>query len=245
MKLRLKLWIYLCEWAYEVYDTTEHPALDGYSPREAFVHGIKKFGSRDCRRISYDNKFKILTLPTTSKGKAKVKPGKGVKIEYKDYWHNALRDPEIENTWVDVRYDPFNAGIAYVYVRGQWLECISEYYPLFRGRSEKEIRLVTAELKKRHQNHHSNYKIRAKQLGNFLAKTEVEEILLEQRLRDEQTNEVFRVIEGGKPNVIPFTSPKITVEETLEQSSTQNNSLKEDSPLETTTSRKFKKFKQY
>ena len=239
------LYAYLCEWAYEVYHTTEHPALDGYSPREAFANAIKQFGRRDCRRIAYDNNFKILTLPTTTRGKAKVKPGRGVKIEYKDEWHNALRDPEIENTWVDIRYDPFNAGIAYVYVRGQWLECISEYYPLFRGRSEKEIRLATAELKKRHQNHHSNYKIRAKQLGNFLAKIEAEEILLEQRLRDEQTNEVFRLIDGGTPNIMAFTSPKITVEETIKPRSTPKSPVEENSQSDASVPTKFKKFKQY
>ncbi|BAU65471.1 Integrase catalytic region [Stanieria sp. NIES-3757] len=239
------LYLYLCEWAYEVYETTEHPALDGYSPREAFINGVKQFGNRDLRRIAYDNNFKILTLPTTSQGKAKVRPGKGVKIEYKDYWHNALRDPEIENNWVDVRYDPFNAGIAYVYVRGQWVECISEYYPLFRGRSEKEIRLATAELKKRHQNHHGNYKIRAKQLGNFLAKTETEEILLEQRLRDEQTHEVFRVIEGGTPNVLPFTSPTITVEETVNTRSKPNMPVEEKSSSDAIEPPKFKRFKKY
>ena len=239
------LYAYLCEWAYEVYDTIQHPALDGYSPREAFVNGIKQFGSRDCRRISYDNNFKILTLPTTSKGKAKVKPGKGVKIEYKDYWHNALRDPEIENTWVDIRYDPFNAGIAYVYIRGQWLECISEYYPLFRGRTEKEIRLATAELKKRNQNHHSNYKVRAKQLGNFLAKIEAEEVLLEQRLRDEQVNEVFRLIDDATANLIPFNSPKTIDEATVESRSKPSSLIEEHSPSDVIKPTKFKKFKQY
>lgn len=236
---------YLCEWAYEVYDTTEHPALDGYSPREAVANAIKQFGRRDCRRIAYDNNFKILTLPTTTRGKAEVKPGRGIKIEYKDYWHNALRDPEIENTWVDIRYDPFNAGIAYAYIRGQWLECISEYYPLFKGRSEKEICLATAEMKRRNLNHHSNYKIRAKQLGNFLAKVEAEEVLLEQRLRDEQVNEVFRLIDGGTPNVIPIDSPKITDEVSIESRSKPISLIEEHPPSDMTKPTKFKKFKQY
>lgn len=123
-----------------------------------------------------------------------------MRIEYKYYWSNAFRDPEVENTWVEVRYDPFNAGIAYAYIRGQWVECISEYYALFQRHSEKEIQLATAEMKKRNQNHANNYKVRAKQLGQFLASTEAQEVLLEQRLRDEQAQEVFRVIDGGMPN---------------------------------------------
>ncbi len=89
-----------------------------------------------------------------------MQPGKGVKVEQKYYWSNTFRDPEIENTSVDVRYDPFNAGIAYAYVRGQWVECISEYYSLFRGRSEKEVQIATTQLKKQKQNHTSSSSVK-------------------------------------------------------------------------------------
>ncbi len=207
----LSLWtlglfyLYLGEWAYEVYDTIEHPALEGQSPREAFTLNVSQFGSRDDRRLPYDDNFRILTLPTTDRGCAKVQPGKGIKIEYKYYWSTAFRDPEIENTLVDVRYEPFNAGIAYAYVRGHWVQCISEYYALYQGRSEKEIQLATAQLNKQKQNHAKKYKIRAKQLGQFLASIESEEALLEQRLRDDQLKEVFRVIDGGLPNLQPYS----------------------------------------
>jgi transposase InsO family protein len=197
------LYLYLCEWAYEIYDTMAHPAL-GQSPREAFAAGIAQYGSRSHRMIPYDETFRILTLPTTRQGKAKVQPGQGVKIDHKYYWSNAFRDPGIEKTRVEVRYEPSNAGIAYAYVRGQWVECISEYYALFRGRSEKEIQLATAELNKRKQNHGKDYKLRAKQLGEFLSSSEAEEVLLEQRLRDAQVREVFKVIEGGLPNRTPY-----------------------------------------
>lgn len=47
------LYLYLCEWAYEVYDTTEHPAL-GQSPREAYAAGIAQYGSRSHRIIPYE-----------------------------------------------------------------------------------------------------------------------------------------------------------------------------------------------
>ena len=164
---------------------------------------------------------------------------------YKDYWHSALRDPDIENTLVDIRYDPFNAGKAYVYVRGQWLECISEYYSLFQGHSEKEIQLATVELKKQNQNHSSNYKIRAKQLGNFLAKTEAVEILLEQRLRDEQAIEVFRVIEGGIPNVIPFTPTSTAVEQTVTPESKPKNLVDDNSNSDLIKPKKFRRFNKY
>lgn len=218
------LYLYLCEWAYEVYDTIEHPALDGQNPREAYTNGINNSGSRSHRRIPYDDNFRTLTLPTTDKGKAKVQPGKGIKIEHKYYWSTAFRDPEIENTLVNVRYEPFNAGIAYAYVRGHWVQCISEYYALYQGRSEKEILLATAQLNKRKQNHAKNYKIRAKQLGQFLGSVESEEVLLEQRLRDDQLKEVFRVIDGGLPNLEPYR-----VEAPIETNSSEITQISDNS----------------
>ncbi len=59
------LYLYLCEWAYSIYDIIEHPSLEGQSPREVFSAGIVQYGSRNHRRIPYDENFRILTLPTT------------------------------------------------------------------------------------------------------------------------------------------------------------------------------------
>jgi TnsA endonuclease C terminal len=96
------LYEYLCAWAYEVYDTDEHPALF-QSPRDAFAAGMAIGGSRVHRMIPYDENFQILTLPTTSEGKAKVQVGRGVKINSIYYWSNSFRDPQIENTSVQSR----------------------------------------------------------------------------------------------------------------------------------------------
>ncbi|PSB31016.1 TnsA endonuclease N-terminal domain-containing protein [Stenomitos frigidus] len=198
------LYMYLCEWAYEVYDTTEHPAL-GQSPREAFATGIAQYGSRSHRVIPYDINFQILTLPTTREGRAKVQPNLGVKINHIYYWSNDFRDPEIEKSWVEIRYDPFDAGIAYAFVRGRWVECYGEHFAKFQGKSEKEIYLASAELRRRNQNHSKNFKLRASHLGAFLSSAESQEELLAQQLRDAQSKEVFSIIDGGTPNRNPFT----------------------------------------
>lgn len=189
------LYLYLCQWGYEVYDTLEHPAL-GQSPREAFADGITVFGSRSQRMIAYDANLRFLTLPTTPSGRVKVHPTQGIQIKYLHYWSNRFRDPFLHHQQVDVRYDPFDAGVAYAYVRGQWVECISEYYSVFQGRTEKEILLASAELVKRSRNHGKRFKIRAKQLAEFLSSAEAEEVLLSQRLRDGQSTEIFRLIES-------------------------------------------------
>jgi len=101
----------LREWAYDVYDTLEHPAL-GQSPSEAVDAGLRIGGQRPQRHIAYDEEFRMLTLPTTRRGTAKLQPGRGIKLHYLYYWSDAFVDPEAEGTQVPVRYDPFDAGLA-------------------------------------------------------------------------------------------------------------------------------------
>ena len=83
-----------------------------------------------------------------------------------------------------VRYDPFDAGTAYAFVRKQWLQCHSDCYGTLKGRSEREIMLATAELRRQHQNHSAGFHITARRLAEFLQSVEAEETLLTQRLRD-------------------------------------------------------------
>lgn len=188
----------LCQWAYEVYDTLEHPAL-GQSPREAFAAGWALGGRRAHRLIPYDEDFRMFTLPTTSRGTARLQPRLGVKIHHLYYWAETfLDDPELERTELPVRFDPFDAGIAYAFVRGRWVRCISEHYPRFVGRSEREIRLATAELRRRNQRHSWQLTVTARKLADFLASLEAEEALLEQRLRDSAVKEVLAGLEAGQ-----------------------------------------------
>jgi transposase InsO family protein len=180
---------HLGEWAYEVYDTIDHPAL-GQTPRSCFAQGLMKSGLRRHRMIAYDLDFRIFTLPTTSKGTAKVQPNEGVKINNIYYWSDFFRQSQVEKSQVAVRYDPFDAGIAYAYVKGGWVQCISEHYATLHGRSEREIMLATAELRQRQRQHGRRFNLTARKLADFLNSLEAEELLYEQRLRDEAAKTV-------------------------------------------------------
>jgi len=173
----------LCEYLYEIYDTVEHPAL-GQSPREAFLSRLAETGERQHRRIPYDEAFLILTLPTTNKGTAKVVAGKGVKIHHVYYWCKAFLNPQIRGSIVAVRYDPFDIGVAYAFVHGQWVECQSEHYTVLKGHSEREMMLATEELRQRQRNHSADFDITARQLAEFLQSVEAQETVLTQRLSD-------------------------------------------------------------
>jgi hypothetical protein len=183
------LYDYLAEYLYEVYDTIEHPAL-GLAPRDAYERGVAATGARPHRQIADDLEFQMWTLPTTAKGTAKVAPGRGVKINHIYYWAESLRDPMIEHSQVAVRYDPFDAGVAYAFVGGHWAQCHSEYYVTFRGRSEKEIALASAELRRQQECHSQGLEITAKKLAGFLASVDSEEALLLQRQRDRESRDL-------------------------------------------------------
>jgi putative transposase len=199
-----RLYARLCEWAYEVYDTIDHPAL-GQSPREAFAMGMARSGARSHRLIPYDDNFIMLTLPTPPHRTAKVHPTHGVRIRYVDYWSDAFRDPRVAGTKVPVRYDPYDAGVAYAFVKGvtgRWVQCISEHYACFKGRSEREIQLATDELHRQDQLHAKNYTtITARKLAAFLSSLEAEEILLAQRLRDAGGRDVLAIMQGNPTDV--------------------------------------------
>ncbi|MBC8164699.1 MAG: DDE-type integrase/transposase/recombinase [Bryobacteraceae bacterium] len=184
----------LLEYLYEVHDLLNHQAL-GQSPRETFQMGLVSGGARIHRMVAYNEEFLMLTLPTTSKGAAKVMRSKGVKINHIYYWCEAFR--QIEDETVPVRYDPFDVGTAYAFVRKQWLQCYSDCYGALKGRSEREIMLATEELRRRHQNHSASFTVTARHLAEFLQSVEAEEALLAQRVRDRESREIRLGIVAG------------------------------------------------
>jgi len=223
----------LCEYAYRVYDEIQHTTL-GMSPRDAFVEGMGSTGSRSHRLIPYDQDFLMWTLPTTPKGNAKVQPGRGFKIHHLYYWSDALRDPDVEDSQVDVRYDPFDIGTAFAFVAGRWVTCHSEYYAVFRGRSEKEIMLATKELRARKTRHSQQLGVSAKQLADFLQSVECEELTLMQRLHDSEGRHVLNAINGQAAATLPIdllSSPAtepVTLEEISAPTGSENLEVYED-----------------
>jgi hypothetical protein len=188
----------LCEWAYEIYDTIEHQALS-QSPREAFEMGMRKGGERLHKLIPYDESFRMFTLPATRKGTAKVHPQLGVKINHIYYWADAFRSPEISGSQVPVRYDPFDAGIAYAYIKRHWVQCVSEHHSIFDGRSEREIQIATEILRKQRKLHNQQFIVTARKLADFLRSVEDEEQLILQQLHDAEYKQILTSKEQQNP----------------------------------------------
>ena len=195
------------EYLFEVYDQMDHPAL-GQSPREAFARGFEASGMRLQKLIPYDRNFILCTMPGTARGTATLCPGRGVKINHVYYWSDVFRDPEFEGRHLPVRYDPFDAGTAYTFCRNQWVECHSEYYTVFHGRSEREMMLATEEIRERHRLHSARrLNVNAKMLAVFLESVEAQEALLVQRACDRESAVVRS---GDGPNGSQRDAPEDT-----------------------------------
>jgi putative transposase len=136
-----------------------------------------------------------------------VHPSQGIKVHYLSYWHEVFRLPDVVRTRVPVRYDPFDISVAYAYVHARWVECVTRAYGAFQGHSERELLLVTAELRALNRKHHVTTPITATRLAAFLAKIEAHEAVLLQRLRDQESRAVLRLIDGGRREPAPSGVP--------------------------------------
>ena len=204
-------------WAYSIYDNRLNSSL-GQSPCQAYETGIQLGGKREIRRLEYDQTFLILTLPSPQSGDTRiVQPGRGVKVNHIYYWCHAFRDPEVEKTAVEVKIDPFNVSVAYCYVKGEWRECTSNHYSYLQGRTEKELQVISADLRqrKRHQGEQtvlSNTELVEHLQGAY----QLEEKLLKQRLQALENQTVLNLIEG-KP--LGQNSLQVTSQDELKKDS--------------------------
>jgi putative transposase len=186
------------QWADEEYETMRHPAL-GMTPREVYALSIEHDGDRAHKQIEYDDTFLMAAFPTTRKGVAKIVPGLGVRMNHLDYWCEAMRDATVEGTQVKVRYDPFDVSVGYAYIDRQWRKCDCPYNE-FSGCSERELQLLTEELRKR--NHitsgREQTEMAQKQLAAFRRENADMETILRQQRYDRETRAALVVLEGGR-----------------------------------------------
>jgi putative transposase len=186
----------LCQYAYEVYDQMDHPAL-GQSPREAFVQGIQLAGMRTHRLIPYSEEFLILTCPTTRTKYAKLDAARGVLVNGLRCYNPLMRFSREAGKRVEVRYEPFDMSLAYAFVDGQWLTCTADAFLQVQGRSEREWELILDEWRAQQRAHHrTRVTIDSARLATFLEEVLTEEALLSQQQRDLEGMSIREAIVG-------------------------------------------------
>ncbi|HEX8217832.1 MAG TPA: DDE-type integrase/transposase/recombinase, partial [Chloroflexia bacterium] len=185
-------YIALCWWAYEVYDQAYHETLLD-SPRNIFNTSIGITGRREHKYIVYDQDFIYDTLPTTRKGTAKVTLS-GVKINRIVYWHEDMQQAEVLGNSVPVKWDPLDAGVAYAYILGRWVQCFSRHYAEYRGRSMREVQEATQLLREKYRMQGLSTDLSDKKVADFLVSVEAVQALQERRTRDREQQAVIKVL---------------------------------------------------
>lgn len=169
----------------KAYHELEHSTL-GVSPQQAMDVGMQKAGSRSHRLFPLTSALEIECLPSTSKGKAKVIPGRGVRIGVPYYTSSALKLGRWHDQEVEVRYDPLDISVAYAWLGDRWDALASEYASRFAGRSRREIELLTQEIRGKDKRAHTRRRLNATHLATALRSTEQSEAVLIQRQRDQE-----------------------------------------------------------
>ena len=167
----------------KIYDQRPHPAFN-MTPAQRYEQGTVIAGERANRRVLYDQNFIVQTFPTTPSGAATVQRGYGVKIHYVYFWSDEMKDPLVEGKKIPVRYDPFDASVAYVYIHKRWVKCTSQHRDALAGRSEKELRIAAQELRRSRTNLRIRQSLTAKDLALFFEGPREHEKLAEQRRKD-------------------------------------------------------------
>ena len=173
------------EYIERVYHSNYHTGLD-MTPNEAEALSLRSHGHRAFKRISYDAQFLAETCPGAQRGSVLVGP-EGVKINYRWFKGEALSHPGVLGSRVDARFDPWNAGVAYVYLNRKWSPVYSEQFALFEGRTEREIKFATEALKTIAKGRGKRQSLNAQVLAQFMSTTEGQEATARQRRNDAES----------------------------------------------------------
>ena len=114
------------------------------SPDERIVSGLRETGERTHCRVVCDARFRALTLPYHRHAPT-VHPSTGIRVKGFDYSSAELK--KVVGTKVGVKFDPDTVGYVLAEVKGEWVECRSRAYRELLSFSEREVRLLSAQMR--------------------------------------------------------------------------------------------------
>jgi putative transposase len=157
-------------------------------------------GARLHRVIPYSDEFLMLTRPTTRTGYATIHPARGLTVNGLHYWHERMRIPAVTGQRVPVRYEPYDMGVVYAFLDGQWLTCVADAFALVHGRSEREWQLLL-EAWRAQRRHHGQKRltVNGPLLAQFVEDVAAEERILLQRQRDREEQGLRDALLGMRP----------------------------------------------
>ncbi len=151
---------------FEVYPQQPHDGLDGTTPHAKFELGRETVGLGRPLPASPDLRF--LLWPPSRRGTATVDSRTGIVVDNIRYWHPDMRASDLSHKKVPVRVDPHDIGHVVSFLRGRWVLCRSERATEFAGRSRRQHRMASLELRRRRRGDSARQAIRARHLGAML-----------------------------------------------------------------------------
>jgi putative transposase len=121
-----------------------------------------------------------------------------------------MRSTQVAGQTVPVRYEPYDMGVVYAYIGGQWIECVADAFAQVHGRSEREWHLILEEWREQQRQHeHKRITLNGPRLSQFLRELEHDEALLLQRQRDlEEQAQRSALLLKVPPTVVPKDAPR-------------------------------------
>ena len=174
---------------FDVYSRQPHDGLDGMTPHAKFELGSETVGLG--RPVPASPDLRFLLWPPCRRGTATVNSRTGIVVDNIRYWHPDMRASELSRKKVGVRVDPHDIGHVVSFLRGRWVLCVAERAAEFTGRSRRQLRIASLELRRLRQGKSARKAIRARHLGAMLRElAETEEGAL-QAQRDAERREVL------------------------------------------------------
>ncbi|MBB1073418.1 DDE-type integrase/transposase/recombinase [Rhodoferax sp. 4810] len=192
----------------EVYHAVEHPAL-GVSPAKALEISLLQSGTRSHIRIPYTREFVITTLPSNKQGDTKIQKNASFKVNRIEYFSEQLTSYAGQS--MEVRYDPYDVGHAYVMGKSGWIEGRSMYEAQLAGRSEKEITAISLQVNEINSRSYIRDTDRAQAVGDFLRGIRDVEANLAIQTQAARDRELHASDEGNGLLVVPPETPSNVV----------------------------------
>jgi len=130
----------LDEYLFEIRDNRIHPSL-GSTPRDYEAMRMAETGQREHVLVRLDQNIMLMTSPHTKRWHHKIDRARGVWADNMYYWHDDFRTAKIGEKF-EVRIEPWNANVVYVYFRERWVAAIARDLRVLGGRTLREVELA-------------------------------------------------------------------------------------------------------
>lgn len=134
------LWGVVNEFLFDIKNNRIHPAI-GITPMDYEARRYAETGARDHVLIPFDENIMLATCPHATNRFRTIDRQRGVWADGTYYWHDNFRHAGNKDK-VEVRIEPWNANVIYVFYGKKWLPAIARDLRRNAGRTSYEVELA-------------------------------------------------------------------------------------------------------